>query len=130
MPSCICINSQKKIILILFNFNNTIKIPTLKSRLKYNLLIIKRRIHPFKGSIINLIFKKPIMSHRILRYIKSYMYKAIISKYSSLIKIITLFLHILLNLLLAGISRIGKFSMPLKAIIPSWSEVYYPLFIF
>ncbi len=122
MTSCICINSEKKIILILSNFNNTIKIPTLKSRLKYNFLIIKSRIHPLKGSIINLIFKKPILSHRILnKYIKSYMYKAIISEHSSLIKIITFFVHILLNLLLAGISRIGKFSMPLKTVIPSWS---------
>jgi len=51
MPSCICINSYKKIILIITDFDCSIKISTLKITIKYQFFIWRYgRIHSFENS--------------------------------------------------------------------------------
>jgi hypothetical protein len=51
MPTCIRINPQKQIILIISNLDNTIQIPTLKSRLETHMISIIG-IHPMKRIFI------------------------------------------------------------------------------
>jgi hypothetical protein len=68
ISSGVCVDSEKQIVLILADFDDTVQISTLKSRLKNNLfMIIECWVHALKGSVVMLIFEETILLHRVLR---------------------------------------------------------------